>query len=116
MLIKLTHRGTPTLINVDHIVSIYMDTDMKSGLVQSKVTTSNGIVFVEETLNVIQKLAWQVKNGIPPEMDYEVPTIDSRIEKSYNNDRPLSYTPTSHRVRTPMRRNYNPHNFVDYNY
>jgi hypothetical protein len=116
MLIKLTHRGTPTLINVDHIVSIYMDTDMKSGLVQSKVTTSNGIVFVEETLNQIQKMVWQVKNGIPPEMDYEVPTIDNRMEKSFNNDRPLSYTPTSHRVRTPMRRNYNPHNFIDNNY
>ena len=116
MSVKLTHRGTPTLVNVDQIVSIYMDTDMKSGLVQSKVTTSNGIVFVEETLNVIQKLAWQVKNGIPPEMDYEVPTIDNRMEKSFNNDRPLSYTPTSHRVRTPMRRNYNPHNFIDNNY
>jgi hypothetical protein len=116
MLIKLTHRGTPTLINVDQIVSIYMDTDMKSGIVGTKVTTTNGIVFVEETLNVIQKLAWQVKNGIPPEMDYEVPTIDNRMEKSFNQDRPLSYTPTSHRVRTPMRRNYNPHNFIDNNY
>jgi hypothetical protein len=116
MLIKLTHRGTPTLINVDQIVSIYMDTDMKSGIVGTKVTTTNGIVFVEETLNVIQKMAWQVKNGIPPEMDYEVPTIDNRMEKSFNQDRPLSYTPTSHRVRTPMRRNYNPHNFIDNNY
>jgi hypothetical protein len=113
MLIKLTHRGTPTIVNVDHIVSIYMDTDMKSGIYGTKVTTTNGIVFVEETLNVIQKLAWQVKNGIPPEMDYEVPTIEQRMEKSYNNDKPLSYTPTSHRVRTPMRRNYNPHNFQD---
>jgi hypothetical protein len=113
MIIKLTHRGTPTLINVDQIVSIYMDTDMKSGIYGTKVTTTNGIVFVEETLNVIQKLAWQVKNGIPPEMDYEVPTIEQRMEKSYNNDKPLSYTPTSHRVRTPMRRNYNPHNFQD---
>ena len=116
MLIKLTHRGTPTLINVDQIVSIYMDTDMKSGIVGTKITTTNGIVFVAETLNVIQKMAWQVKNGIPPEMDYEVPTIDNRMEKSFNNDRPLSYTPTSHRVRTPMRRNYNPHNFIDNNY
>jgi hypothetical protein len=116
MLIKLTHRGTPTLVNVDHIVSIYMDTDMKSGIVGTKITTTNGIVFVEETLNVIQKMAWQVKNGIPPEMDYEVPTIDNRMEKSFNQDRPLSYTPTSHRVRTPMRRNYNPHNFIDNNY
>ena len=116
MLIKLTHRGTPTLINVDQIVSIYMDTDMKSGIYGTKVTTTNGIVFVEETLNVIQKMAWQVKNGIPPEMDYEVPTIEQRMEKSFNNDRPLSYTPTSHRVRTPMRRNYNPHNFIDNNY
>jgi hypothetical protein len=116
MLVKLTHRGTPTLINVDQIVSIYMDTDMKSGLVQTKITTTNGIVFVEETLNVIQKMVWQVKNGIPPEMDYEVPTIEQRMEKSFNQDRPLSYTPTSHRQRTPVRRNYNPHNFVDYNY
>lgn len=114
MLIKLTHRGTPTLVNVDQIVSIYMDTDMKSGIVGTKVTTTNGIVFVEETLNVIQKLAWQVKNGIPPEMDYEVPTIDNRMEKSFNNERPLSYEPK--RQRTPVRRNYNPHNFVDYNY
>jgi hypothetical protein len=114
MLIKLTHRGTPTLVNVDQIVSIYMDTDMKSGIVGTKVTTTNGIVFVEETLNVIQKLAWQVKNGIPPEMDYEVPTIDNRMEKSFNQDRPLSYEPK--RPRTPIRRNYNPHNFVDYNY
>jgi hypothetical protein len=116
MLIKLTHKGKPTLVNVDQIVSIYMDTDMKSGIVGTKITTTNGIVFVEETLNVIQKMAWQVKNGIPPEMDYEVPTIDNRMEKSFNNDRPLSYTPTSHRVRTPMRRNYNPHNFIDNNY
>jgi len=116
MLIKLTHRGTPTLVNVDHIVSIYIDTDMKSGLVQTKITTTNGIVFVEEGLNQIHKMVWQVKSGIPPEMDYEVPTIDSRIEKSYNNDKPLSYTPVSHRQRTPVRRNYNPHNFVDYNY
>jgi hypothetical protein len=113
MLVKLTHRGTPTLVNTDQIVSIYMDTDMKSGLVQSKITTTNGIVFVEETLNQIQKMVWQVKNGIPPEMDYEVPTIEQRMEKSYNNDRPLSYTPTSHRQRTPMRRSYTPHSFQD---
>ena len=113
MLVKLTHRGTPTLVNTDQIVTIYMDTYMKSGLVQSKITTTNGLVFVEESLNVIQKMVWQVKNGVPPEMDYEVPTIDSRIEKSYNNDKPLSYEPISHRVRTPMRRNYNPHSFQD---
>jgi len=112
MLVKLTHRGTPTLVNTDQIVSIYMDTDMKSGLVQSKITTTNGIVFVEESLNVIQKMAWQVKNGVPPEMDYEVPTIEQRLEKSYNNERPLSYEPK--RQRTPIRRNnYNPHVFQD---
>lgn len=115
MLIKLTHRGTPTLVNVDQIVSIYMDTDMKSGLVQTKITTTNGIVFVEETLNCIQKLVWQVKNGQAPDMDYVVPTIEQRMEKSFNQDRPLSYEPKV-RQRQPMRRNYTPHNFVDYNY
>ena len=116
MLIKLTHRGTPTLVNVDQIVSIYMDTDMKSGIIGTKITTTNGIVFVEEGLNLIHKMVWQVKSGTPPEMDYEVPTIDNRMEKSFNQDRPLSYTPTSHRQRTPIRRNYNPHNFIDNNY
>ena len=116
MLIKLTHRGTPTLVNVDQIVSIYIDTDMKSGLVQTKITTTNGIVFVEEGLNCIHKMVWQVKSGIPPEMDYEVPTIDNRLEKSFNNERPLSYEPKGHRTRIPMKRNYTPHNFQDYNY
>jgi hypothetical protein len=114
MLIKLTHRGTPTLVNVDQIVSIYMDTDMRTSLVQSKVTTTNGIVFVEETLNQIHKLVWQVKSGKAPEMDYEVPTIEQRLEKSYNNDKPLSYEPK--RQRTPMRRNYTPQSFGDYNF
>ena len=113
MLIKLTHRGTPTIVNVNHIVSMFMDTDMKSGIYQTKITTTNGIIFVEESLNVIQKMVWQVKNGVPPEMDYEVPTIEQRMEKSYNNDKPLSYEPISHRVRTPIRRNYNPHSFQD---
>jgi hypothetical protein len=90
-----------------------MDTDMKSGIVGTKITTTNGIVFVEEGLNCIHKMVWQVKNGTPPEMDYEVPTIDNRMEKSFNNERPLSYTPTSHRQRTPMRRSYTPHSFQD---
>ena len=116
MLIKLTHRGTPTIVNVNHIVTMYMDTDMKSGIYQNKITTTNGIVFVEETPPQVQKMAWQVLNGVPPDMDYEVPTIEQRMEKSYNNDRPLSYTPTSHRQRTPIRRSYNPHGFVDNNY
>ena len=116
MLIKLTHRGTPTIVNVNHIVTMYMDTDMKSGIYQNKITTTNGIVFVEETPPQVQKMAWQVLNGVPPEMDYEVPTIEQRMEKSFNQDRPLSYEPKGHRVRTPMRRNYNPHNFIDQNY
>jgi hypothetical protein len=116
MLVKLTHRGKPTLVNYNQIVSIYIDTDMKSGLVQTKITTTNGIVFVEEGLNEIQKMVWQVKNGQTPDMDYEVPTIEGRLEKSYNNERPLSYEPKGHRPRIPMRRNYNPHEFVDYNY
>jgi len=116
MLIKLTHRGTPTIVNVNHIVTMYMDTDMKSGLFQTKITTTNGIVFVEEGPNCIHKMAWQVLNGVPPEMDYEVPTIDNRMEKSFNQERPLSYTPTSHRQRTPIRRSYNPHGFNDNNY
>jgi hypothetical protein len=116
MLIKLTHKGKPTLINYEQIVSVYQDVDLKSGLAGSKVTTTNGIVFVEESLNQIQKLVWQVKNGQVPDMDYVVPTIEDRMERSFNQDRPLSYTPTSHRQRTPVRRNYTPHNFQDYNY
>jgi hypothetical protein len=116
MLIKLTHKGTPTLINYEQIVSIYQDTDMKSGTIGTKITTTNGIVFVEETLNQIQKLVWQVKNGQAPDMDYQVPTIENRMEKSFNQERPLSYTPTSHRQRQPVRRPYSPQSFNDYNY
>ena len=116
MLIKLTHRGTPTIVNVNHIVSMFMDTDKKSGIFETKITTTNGIIFVEETPPQIQELSWQALNGDKPNTDYEVPTIEQRMEKSYNNERPLSYEPKGHRTRTPIRRNYNPHNFVDYNY
>jgi len=40
MIIKLTHRGKPTLVNVNQILSIYMDTDMKQSKHLAKITMS----------------------------------------------------------------------------
>ena len=91
MLIKLTHKGRPTLVNTKQIVSVYMDTDLKCGEYKAKVNFLQGCVFVDESLHDIQQMMWDVENGKKPDLDYEVPTIDQRMESSYDNSRPQSF-------------------------
>lgn len=101
MLIKLTHKGRPTLVNTKQIVSVYMDTDLKCGEYKSKVNFTQGCVFVDESLQDIQRMMWEAENGKKPDMDYEVPTIDERMENSYDNSRPQSF-------QRPRTRRYQP--------
>lgn len=105
MLIKLTHRGKPTLVNTTQIVSVYMDTDLKNGEFKTKVNFVQGCVFVDESLIEIQNMMWEVKNGKAPNMDYEVPTIDDRIEMSYEGTRQQSYY---QKPRTSNRNRFQP--------
>jgi hypothetical protein len=109
MIIKLTHKGKPTLVNVNNILSIYMDTDMKQQKLKAKITMSSGVVFVDETLEEIYDIVNDVMNGNKQVIDWtcQPQPIDERIENDYMNTR------NTHR---PMRRPYNPHHVNDFNY
>ena len=108
-MIKLTHKGKPTLVNVNNILSIYMDTDMKQGKLKAKVTFSSGVVFVDETLEEIYDIINSVMSGKEQVIDwtYQPQPIDERIEQDYVNTR---------NTKRPTRRPYSPHYVNDFNY
>ena len=109
MIIKLTHKGKPTLVNVNNILSMYMDTDMKQGKVKAKITFSSGVVFVDETLEEIYDIINLVSSGKEQVIDWtnQPQPIDERIEQDYMNVR---------NTYRPMRRPYTPHQVNDFNY
>lgn len=109
MIIKLTHKGKPTLVNVNNILSIYMDTDMKQQKLRAKVTMSSGVVFVDESLEEIYDIVKDVMSGNEQVIDWtsQPQPIDERIESDYNKVR---------NTYRPMRRPYTPHQVTDYNY
>lgn len=113
IIIKLTHRGKPTLVNVNQILSIYMDTDMKQSRLLAKITMSSGVVFVDETLEEIYDIIKSVMSGKEQVIDwtYQPPSIDERMEQDYMSVRNTYNTP-----RRPTRRPYNPHYTNDMNY
>jgi hypothetical protein len=109
MIIKLTHKGKPTLVNVNNILSIYMDTDMKQQKLRAKVTMSSGVVFVDESLEEIYDIINDVIIGNQQVIDWtnQPQPFDERVESDYNKVR------NTHR---PTRRPYTPHQVNDYNY
>jgi predicted transcriptional regulator len=109
MIIKLTHKGKPTLVNVNNILSIYMDTDMKQQKLKAKITMNSGVVFVDESLEEIYDIVKDIMNGKEQVIDWtNIPQpIDERIESDYQQVR-NTYRPT--------RRPYTPHQVNDYNY
>ncbi len=109
MIIKLTHKGKPTLVNVNNILSIYMDTDMKQQKLKAKITMSSGVVFVDESLEEIYDIINDVMNGNQQVIDWtnQPQPIDERVESDYNQVR---------NTYKPMRRPYNPHYVNDLNY
>lgn len=110
MIIKLTHRGKPTMINVNQVLSIYMDTDMKQGKYLAKITFTSGVVFVDESLEEIHEIIKRVEGGEEQVIDWtNTPQpIDERIEQDYMNVR--------NTYRRPTRRPYNPHHSNDMNW
>ena len=113
MIIKLTHRGKPTLVNVNQVLSIYMDTDMKQSKHLAKITMSSGVVFVDETLEEIYEIIKGVESGKEQVIDwtYQPPTFDERIEQDY-----MSVRNNYNQPRRPTRRPYSPHYANDMNY
>ena len=103
MLVKLTHKGKPTIINPRLVISMYMDTDQRSGEYKVKIVTATGSIFVDEDLKTIHELFNNAIAGeVPQEYDYSVPTIDERMDRRYNHERAENYSTMNNE--RPMRR------------
>lgn len=91
MLVKFMTKGKPTLVNVNHICGIRMDTDQKSGAYMTKIFLSSGqCVFVDESMNVVHQIINQVFSGkYEHDYSYDVPTLDEKFQSQYNRENEL---------------------------
>ena len=85
MFVKLTHNGTPTIFNVDTIISFRLDVEPKSGASMTKVFLMSGAhTFVDEDVKTIHKM---LNNpSITIDYGYDVPPIPERFENQFNRD------------------------------
>lgn len=89
MLVKLTHRGKPTLVNMDNVLTIYTDHDFKQNTRKTKVVMGQGIiVFVDETLEEVLDIVNMVKSGEKVDYNWEPDfNFDDRIESAWSGAR-----------------------------
>lgn len=115
MLVKFTTKGKPTLINVNHIVGVRMDTEQKSGDYMSKIFLSTSLmVFVDEPMDEVHKIINDALSGVHvPSYDYEVPSVDDRFQGQYNTEYHNNPPQYDNRRGRPMQRgrsHYNNYN------
>lgn len=87
MLIKLTYYGTgkPTLVNLESVETMYQVVDKNKSRLSTKVLFKGGnYINVEEELQEILKLQWEMSNGTAQDFDWQSPTIDDLLELDYN--------------------------------
>lgn len=87
MLIKLTYYGTdrPTLVNLNNVESIYQVFDKTTRRFSTKVCFrgNESYVNVEEDLQTVLRLAQEVNEGKYQDYDWETPSLEERLETSY---------------------------------
>lgn len=87
MLIKLTYYGTgkPTLVNLESVETMYQVVDKHKSRLSTKVLFKGGnYINVEEELQEILKLQWEMENGSHQDFDWQSPTIDDLLELDFN--------------------------------
>lgn len=87
MIVKLTYYGGDrvTLVNLDKIESVYQVFDKTQKRFSTKICFKGNESFinVEEDLQTILRLAQEVKEGIYQKCDWETPSLEERLENSY---------------------------------
>jgi len=88
MLVKLTAKGKPTLVNVKHIVGVRKDTDQKSGEYMTKIFLSTGLlVFVDEEMDVVHKIVNDTLAGTQEiDYSYDIPLVDEKFQRQFNRE------------------------------
>jgi hypothetical protein len=92
MIIKLTHKGKPTLVNFTFVVSLYSGIDKMSGRRMTFIKLSNGdMLMVDETLQETYDIYTEVMSGNKQGIDWTFvpPTFEERMESNFNSRRPM---------------------------
>lgn len=114
MFLKLTYYGTdrPTLVNINNVESIYQVFDKTYKKFSTKIcfkgTTS--FINVEEDLQTILRLAQEMSVGKFQSPDWETPSLEERLENSYQQ-----YKSRSTKFRPMERMSYNRENIYNEN-
>jgi len=88
MFVKLTYydKGTPTLVNLANVDTIYSVYDTSRGRISTKIQFSGGnIMNVEESEAEILKLYQDAKDGFHQSTDFPRPSIEELMKKSYDD-------------------------------
>mgnify|MGYP006268282971 CR=1 FL=1 len=92
MLIKLTRKGRPTLINFSNIVTTFVGYDKTQRRMGTTLTFNNGYTLVvDESLQEIYELYQSVLLGEKQTIDWttsrNTSNLDEEFEQSFNNER-----------------------------
>jgi hypothetical protein len=99
MLIKLTYYGSDrvTLVNLDNIESVYQVFDKTQRKYSTKICFrgNESYLNVEEDLQTVLRLAQEVEYGKFQPTDWETPSLEERMETSFQQykSRSTNYQP-----------------------
>ena len=87
MLVKLTYYGTDrvTLVNLDNVESVYQVFDKVLKRFSTKICFrgNESYINVEEDLQTVLRLAQETKEGKHQDCDWDTPSLEERLESSY---------------------------------
>jgi hypothetical protein len=87
MFVKLTYydKGTPTLVNLDNVNTVYPVYDTSRGRVSTKIQFKDGeFMNVEESIGDIQKIEQEAKLGIYQDTSYDTASVEELLKNSFN--------------------------------
>ena len=87
MIIKLTYygKGTPTLVNIDNVETIYSVADSSRGKISTKIQFASGSYMnVEETPAEIMDIQNNIMNGVLQDTNFDTPTVKDLLKSSFN--------------------------------
>jgi len=103
MFVKLTYydKGTPTLVNLDNVNTIYPVFDTSRGRVSTKIQFNDGTFMnVEESIGDIQKMEQEAKLGLYQDTSYDTASVEELLKESFNRT-----------LRPRIEKNYNQREF-----
>ena len=86
MFIKVTHKGKPTLLNTNNIVTMFNGYDKVTSRKATTITfTNSNTLFIDESLEEVYDIIARVMSGEKQTIDwtYQQQPFDERMERSY---------------------------------